>query len=407
MRWGLAAVAALVLAALGAHFLLQDRGYVLINFRGLVIEMSVPALLLGLVLLYGALRMVATLWQAPRRLGERLAGHRSKRAARRISEAMMHIAEGRLAKGERLLTGSLRSADAPLVNYLLAARTAQEQGSPERRDEWLRLAYEQLPQAQTTVLLTQAELQLANGESERALATLRRVEADQPAHPVALGLLAETLDALGDWRSVVDLLPRMSQARITAEKLELIAAGALRHWCARPELTREEFMQLWTKLPAGLRSAVALLELRAHTLARLGFADDAERELRSWLRRDWQAPLIDVYGEILSSEPREQLRRAESWLGEHPDDAALLLAAARLAIANELWGKARSYLESSIALAPRPESYALYARLLDRLGESDEAALAYRSGLGLVTGSGLPALGSDRRENLTVDKTPG
>jgi HemY protein len=52
---------------------------------------------------------------------------------------------------------------------------------------------------------------------------------------------------------------------------------------------------------------------------------------------------------------------------------------------NELWGKARSYLESSLAIRPRAEAYQLYGRLLARLGEGENAALAYRSGLSLLT----------------------
>ncbi|HLF12305.1 MAG TPA: hypothetical protein VJA26_13945, partial [Gammaproteobacteria bacterium] len=82
------------------------------------------------------------------------------------------------------------------------------------------------------------------------------------------------------------------------------------------------------------------------------------------------------------------------WLKEHPEDGALLLTAARLCMANELWGKARSYLESSLALAPDPGSYALYGRLLTQLGERERAASAFRSGLGLVsqTDFDVPAL---------------
>ena len=63
-------------------------------------------------------------------------------------------------------------------------------------------------------------------------------------------------------------------------------------------------------------------------------------------------------------------------------------------MALELWGKARSYLESSIAMSPTADSYALYGRLLNQFGEESSAALAFSTGLGLVTGAvdELPAL---------------
>ena len=97
---------------------------------------------------------------------------------------------------------------------------------------------------------------------------------------------------------------------------------------------------------------------------------------------------------VTGTDSMKQLRRAEDWLRQHGEDAALLTTAARLCMANELWGKARSYLESSLALAPNPESYALYGRLLTKLGERENAALAYHSGLSLVSGGDfeLPAL---------------
>jgi len=62
----------------------------------------------------------------------------------------------------------------------------------------------------------------------------------------------------------------------------------------------------------------------------------------------------------------------------------------------ELWGKARSYLETSLAIGPTPETYELYGRLLTRLGEGEAAADAYRSGLTMVAASeqlALPHLG--------------
>jgi HemY protein len=52
---------------------------------------------------------------------------------------------------------------------------------------------------------------------------------------------------------------------------------------------------------------------------------------------------------------------------------------------NDLLDKARSYLESSLALSPAPEAYALYGQLLTQLGEDDRALAAFRSGLGIAS----------------------
>lgn len=384
MRAGLWAVAALCLGAFAAHFLMQDRGYVLIDFRGYTIEMSVPGLLLLLTAAYLLVRAAAGLWHAPRRVGGALAERRVRQAGGRMTRGLMHIAEGDWAKGERLLTRSAPSSEAPLVNYLMAARAAQLQGSPERRDEWLRLAYHQAPKAEKTILLTQAELQLEDGQHELALRTLQHVRESEPNNPVALALSARACAALGDSEQLAELLPRLGRARMTPRELEDIAAGALERRFASAELTRDALEKYWKTLPGELRERPRLAVLRLLALDRLGRGDDAERELRGVLKRRWLPPFVLAYGQIRATEPARQLKQAESWLQDHPEDPALLLTAARLSIINELWGKARSYVESSLAIDPSPESYAVYGSLLDQLGENDGAALAFRSGLALL-----------------------
>ena len=82
------------------------------------------------------------------------------------------------------------------------------------------------------------------------------------------------------------------------------------------------------------------------------------------------------------------------FLGDYCNAAApdLLLAAARLCLRTGLWGKARSYLESVLALRPSPEAFQEYGKLLNQLGEIDAAADAFREGLDLVSEPSLPAI---------------
>ena len=394
MRVGLWGMAAVFLGAFSAHFLLQDRGYVLINFAGYVVEMSVPAMLVLLVVAYASIRAGVALWRAPRRLGEAFEESQVRRSGTKLTRGLIHIAEGDWSKGERLLTQGLKGTDAPLINYLMAARAAQLQGFKERRDDWLKLAYEELPNAETAILLTQAELQLEHAEFERALATLNRIEESHPGHPVAMALLAKTYLALKDWEQLIALLPRLGNAKIELSELESLSMEALSVYSARIDLDYEELEQLWARLPAKLRDAPGLIALRGTTLSSLGYGDQAAREIRGALNKDWQEGLVIAFGCVETKDPAKQLKLAEKWLKSHAEDGALLLTAARLCMAVELWGKARSYLESSLAMVPRTDAYALYGRLLKQLGEDENAALAFRSGLALVTGviDELPAL---------------
>jgi HemY protein len=186
VKVGLVIVLALIVGALAAHLTLVDNGYVLINFQGYIFETTVPILVLLLVLGYLIVRILVEVWRAPRRLGEAWARVRINYAGRQATKGYIALAEGKLARGERLLTRGARLSETPLLNYLAAARAAQMQGDRERRDGWLRLACEQEPAAQDAVLLTQAELQLEDGQYAEALASLNRVRERHPTHAPAV-----------------------------------------------------------------------------------------------------------------------------------------------------------------------------------------------------------------------------
>lgn len=396
MRFGVAAVATVLLGAFVAHFLLADRGYVLVNFRGYVVEMSVPGLVIVLVLAYLFIRALVAVADAPRRWRAARERRHIERRDSDLTAGLQQMIEGNWARSERLLTQRLKHADSPLPNYLLAAHAAQLQGAADRRDQWLELAQGVSTEGATSALLTRAELQLAAGEAAAAIETLKTLEQQKPDQPAAAALLARAYRALDDRAQLLALLPRLGRAPLPAAEREELAQLAVQGELARTDLTGERLAEVWGSLPSELRAAPVLLAERARALGRLGRGDEAERELRTALKRNWQAALVQCYGEVRGPDLAKQLKQAETWLKTYPDDAALLLTAARLSLAHELWGKARSYLESSLALLPTADAYALYGRLLTGLGEDERALLAFRSGLQLVSPAAAEPLPASR-----------
>ena len=363
MKFAAVFLAALIVSALAAHLLVGDQGWVIINFRGYLIEMSVPGFLIISAAVVFAIWLVRRVIQAPRRLGEAAGRYRSGRAGQKLTRGMIEVAEGNFAKGEKLLARAASTSDSPLFNYLQAARAAHLQGQDERRDDWLRLAYEQAPEAANAVLLTQAELQL-------------------------------------DWQNLAELLPRLTkQGRVKKETLN--------KWAVR--VHSEKFSQAedgdaviaeWKTISKALKNDTNLLDAYYMNLLRTGLHEKAEKDLAAALKSEWRGPLVRLFGLVEGPDASKQLKRAEGWLANHGDDPDLLLAAARLCLRNELWGKARSYLETVISLRPTPEAYQEYGRLLNQLGEGDAAADAYRQGLGMVAHGpslDIPRLESDQR----------
>ena len=400
MRFAAIVVIALILSAIAAHFLLGDPGYVAITFRGYLIEMSVPVLVGIAVLLVIAVWLIRRLIQAPRRMGEAAGRYRAGRAGLKLTRGMIEVAEGNFARGEKLLARAASTSDAPLFNYLQAARAAHLQGKDVRRDEWLKLAYEHTPEAANAVLLTQAELQLDREQYEQALATLRRLEENSRDHSHALALLGRLYYRLQDWGQLARILPRLrKQGRVKAETLDKWTIRVHRENFERAN-DGETIIAEWKSVTKHLRNDTAVLDAYYMSLMRIGLHDKAEKDLATSLKSEWRAPLVRLFGLVEGSDPSKQLKRAEGWLTRHGEDADLLLAAARLCLRTELWGKARSYLETVISLRPTPEAYQEYGRLMTQLGETDAAADAYKAGLGMVAGEPLPAI-----PHLQPDKT--
>lgn len=398
MKFGLVVILTLIVSALGANYLLQDPGYVVINFRGYVVEMSVPvlaALIIGLIM---AIWVFMQVFRAPRKLGEAAGRYRSGRAGQRLTRGVIEVAEGNFAKGERLLARAAGVSEAPLLNYLQAARAAHLLGQDERRDAWLKQAYETLPGATNAVLLTQAELQLDQQQFEQALATLRQIEENAPNHGHALTLLGRLYFRLEDWEHLGQLLPRLKKhVRLDPETFD---AWSIRVYVEQLKEAADgnAVTETWKDVPREYKNEIDVVAGYFGALIRTGEHDRAEKDLSAELKRSWRAPLVRLFGLVESSEPERQLKKAEGWLRNHGEDPDLLLASARLCLRLELWGKARSYLETVIALRPTPDAYQEYGRLLTQLGEGEAAADAYRDGLNLAAGSdrrAIPHLDAD------------
>jgi len=137
-----------------------------------------------------------------------------------------------------------------------------------------------------------------------------------------------------------------------------------------------------------------LLAVYIEQLVRLGEHEQAGQLLATLIREGWNQRLVYLYGDMQSVDAPAQQTLAERWLEQHPQDPVLLLSLAKISLRNQLWGKARSYLEASIDLQPSAEAYRLLGTLLEKLEEPDKAAECYRKGVELpvqgMSGIALP-----------------
>lgn len=368
----------------------RDAGYLLVSYHHWVIEMP---LWLGAVLLLMAfaffyvllagLQQVAKVGQFFVRLGQK---HRQQQARQRTNRGLIAFAEGHWAEAERLLVKGAGHSESPLLNYLTAARAAQEQGEHQRRDRYLRMAHDATPGTDVAVGLTQAQLQLSHGQLEQSLATLNHLRTLAPKHPYVLKLLKKIYEHLNEWEALSEVMPDLLKAKVItpeeANELELkIARALLDRMIEMRSTTTEALTSLWQRAPKALQSDLQAVCHYVNALRDRGEAERAEATLRLALKKSWHDEWILLYGLIKAPVPSKHLTAAEQWLKEQESNPALLLTLGRLSLRAQLWGKAQRYFEASLSLKASAQAHAELARLLDRLGKAEESAKHYRQGL--------------------------
>ncbi len=385
-----------VVLALGGAIVLtrvaqEDPGYVLISRSPWTVEMSLVLFAVVVVVAFAAayfvLRSLGGARRVPAALGRWRQGRAQQRALRASVRGYLNLIEGDWTRAEKHLlpTGPVSSGSPPVLNYLAAAYAAQQRGELGKRDRYLARARRGDPDSGLAVDLTEARLRVQSGQSEKAVTILKRLQERAPKNIPALRLLAEVYGELADFEGLLALLPAARKAGAYTmselDELELRAHRSRLEAAPAGAKDGDALERVWQSLKSSQRRHPRLIAAYAGRLLGEQRMDECETLLRSALRREWHSELAYLYGLVRASNASAQFKTAESWVEGHGSDRDLLLTLGRLAIQNRLWGKARSYLEASIGQGGRPEAYRELGRLLEQLGETDQALECYRNGM--------------------------
>ncbi len=375
MRWLISlliiAVLAIALAMAGRY----DPGYVVLVYPPWRMEISFISFVLLLRL--GLLTL---------NLPGIVRAQRARRAAQQRDEVFVGglraYAEGRYQDAEHLL-GDWQGEDARLgLAHVLAARAAQEMRAPAQRDRHLDAAVEH--GAELAARLVEAETRLETKDTAAALAAIQSARTLAPQHTALLRLELKARQQAGQWDEAEKLL----DALVRSQALEPAVAAQMRRLAAVENLKRraaddQALLEYWKKLPADSRLDALVARTAARAFMQRGGHDTALDVLEAALEHDWQEDLLPLYGEAHGSKPARQIEQAEKWLRERPRDAQLLLTLSQLCAAQQLWGKAQSYLEASLAIAPSTEAHVRMAELKQQIGQPGEACQHYQKALAL------------------------
>lgn len=382
----------LVLLILGVAILVgkltySEPGVLTIGYQGWVVETSpivvLIAAILAVVTLFVVLKLISMLIGLPGFVHNRSRASRLSRANKRLVKGFVELVEGRSEAAEKHLSRVESGQESALLSYLSAARAAQAQNAPLRREKYLEEATKAMPQAATAIDIVRAELQIEQKDYDSALETLAFLRSSSPRQPRVIKLLASVYMQQQNWSKLDALLP-VIRRRKALEESE-IATMELTCWRGMIDSGDESRLEgYWQRLP---KNAQQSTELIAQFVDRLIAADKhtaAEKVLREYLNKQWDEQLAAQYSRVELDDPNKQLNYAESWIGAHGRSPALLLTLGQLCLRSQLWGKARVYLESSLGIQDSAVGSLLLADLLIRLGEQDNARDHYAKGLKLA-----------------------
>jgi HemY protein len=343
--------------------------------------------ILWFVVVYLGLQLLRSLLHLPQNLRAALERRRSDLARSSFEEGLRLLLEGNWKQAEIELVRRVADHRAPHLNYLAAARAAQRAGAADRRDHYLRLAASESPSDAPAVLLSAARLQRERGDFAEAKATALRLRERGTAQPYVLEVLAESYAALGEWEPLRQLLSEPAgRAALTATRLTELRTRALLALLqqAATEGRLDRLRGLWDT-ERDLRELPAVRRAYVRGLARLGSDAEATAQINKVLSGEWDAELVSVFADLHPADPITALSTIEEWLQRFGEQPELLRAAGRICVHNRLWGKARSYLDAALRLAPNAGTYLDLAQLSEATQSPDEAARFYREGLELAS----------------------
>jgi HemY protein len=297
--------------------------------------------------------------------------------------------EGRHSEAERDLSRASRLDTLRGPALLAAAEASSRRGEHARALESLDEAAQVAPRAARVL---RARVLRRDGRPGEAL-TLLTPEADNGnLSPGGWREFALAALASGDTRRAREALDPLQKSGVLGARAYNALETQVLVASIQAASDGAVLNTLWSQLPKGQRRSPVVVDAYARKAASFGLVLPAMDEVESALRREWSSQLVETYGSLPGDDLDARLRRAEAWQEAHPNDPSLLLALGRMAARVSLWGKARTYLERSIALVPSASAWEALGDTYTGLGDSALAQRCYRNAIALARGESTEAL---------------
>jgi HemY protein len=385
--WFLLLAIAAVVAALAAKL---NSGYALLIAPPYRIELSLNLLLIlivgGFFSLYFGLRMVARTVQLPAEVRLWRRRQKEQRARGKLDAAIVALLEGRYGKAQQEAKEALALPHSSGLAALVAARAAIDVRQFEAAEAFLSRPETQATSLKVPRLTLSAEIALEQGQPQEALRILESLRREAGLHTAALRLELHATQAARRFAGIPPLVEQLVKRGVfDVAQGEQLRIAALREQLRALAHDASGLRDTWNRLPESTRTQAQIARAAALSFLQLGGDREAADIVARSLDRGWNSDLVELYGECRLSDPTLQLEQGERWLTAHNQDAALLRVLGTLCQRQQLWGKAQTYLEASLALEDHWRTHLALGEMLGRLARSDEANTHFVAALKLAT----------------------
>jgi HemY protein len=336
--------------ALGAAWLADRPGDVVVTWQGFRVETSLmvmaAALLAALAVLAVVSSIVRAIVRAPSVLAKRRRDRRGARAYQAISHGLIAVGSGDIDAARKHSSEVNRHApDEPLA-LLLSAQAAQLSGDREGAERAFRAM---ASRADTKALGLHGLFIEAHRRDDHESARAHAEEAARTAPTLGWAgrAVLEARCKDGDWAGALALLERhrgaMDKTSYRRQRAVLLTARALATENSDREVAKAAALEA-NKLAPTLVPAAALA---ARLLAEGGYLRKANRIIDTAWRANPHPELAQSFAELRASESaRDRLKRIDALAKRAPGNVEGALAVARAAI------DAREFARARAALAP-------------------------------------------------------
>jgi len=373
--WFLLVAAAAVSVALAAKVI---NGYALFVAPPWRVELSLNLMLLlvigGFAGGYALVRLASRMLRLPQDVQAMRRRQREARARTKLDSAVIALLEGRYGKARQFAEEALEVPGAPGIAALVAARAALDTRDFATAEAHLTGSVVQAGSLAVPRLMLDAEMKLEQRRPLEALATLQALRKEAGSHTAALRLELRALQGTGRYADIPPLVDQLVRRKVygAQEGDHLRAAAHAEELTARAH-DAAGLRSYWSKLSDAEQRLPKIARAAAKSFLALGSDREAADILANSLERRWEPDLVLLYAECRAPDPTKQLSVAEGWLAGHDHDAVLLRALGELCVRAQLWGKAQTYFEASLALDDGYETRVALGELFARLDRTDEA----------------------------------